>query len=89
MSFTGDTATGYRANLWLRSAIRVLMLLQETMLEGRRPAGEEVRQGGAGKQAAGAEMEAVQSNGLQVCWTADEVEPQWSAVVLLAAPCLP
>ena len=34
---------GYRANLWLRSAIRVLLLLGETVLDGRRPAGEEVR----------------------------------------------
>ena len=45
VSFTGDVATGYRANLWLRSAIRVLMLLEETLLEGTRPAGEEVRGG--------------------------------------------
>ena len=27
VSFTGDIAVGYRANLWLRSAIRVLLLL--------------------------------------------------------------
>jgi hypothetical protein len=34
---------GYRANLWLRSAIRVLRLLHETLLDGERPSGEEVR----------------------------------------------
>lgn len=43
MSFTGDLSTGYRANLWLRSAIRVLLLLAETLLDARQPAGEEVR----------------------------------------------
>ena len=43
MSFTGDTSVGYRANLWLRSAIRVLRLLHETLLDGERPSGEEVR----------------------------------------------
>lgn len=42
MSFTGDAAVGYAANLWLRSAIRVLQLLHEALLDGRRPAGEEV-----------------------------------------------
>ncbi|PSC76859.1 DNA methylase [Micractinium conductrix] len=42
VSFTGELATGYRANLWLRSAIRVLQLLAETVLEARQPAGEEV-----------------------------------------------
>lgn len=57
MSFSGDLAAGYRANLWLRSAIRVLMLLQETLLDGRRPAGDEVRRcvwGGVGGVEAGA-----------------------------------
>lgn len=43
VQFVGDLATGYRANLWLRSAIRVLSLLHETLLDPRRPAGEEVR----------------------------------------------
>lgn len=51
VSFTGDLSVGYRANMWLRSAIRVLQLLGETLLDGRRPAGEEVyaafREGGA------------------------------------------
>lgn len=48
VSFTGELATGYRANLWLRSAIRVLQLLAETVLEARQPAGEEVRGCSAG-----------------------------------------
>jgi hypothetical protein len=43
VSFTGDTSVGYRANLWLRSAIRVLRLLHETLLDAERPSGEEVR----------------------------------------------
>ncbi len=42
VSFTGDVSTAYRANMWLRSSIRVLMLLEETVLDGTRPAGEEV-----------------------------------------------
>ncbi|KAL4458935.1 hypothetical protein ABPG75_013800 [Micractinium tetrahymenae] len=42
VSFTGDLVVGYRANMWLRSAIRVLQLLGETLLDARRPAGEEV-----------------------------------------------
>lgn len=42
MSFTGDLAVAYRANLWLRSAIRVLQLLREGLLDGRRPAAEAV-----------------------------------------------
>lgn len=42
VSFTGDLSVGYRANMWLRAAIRVLQLLGETLLDPRRPAGEEV-----------------------------------------------
>ena len=43
VSFVGDAAVGYRANLWLRSAIRVLQLLAEAELDPRQPGGDEVR----------------------------------------------
>lgn len=42
MSFSGPASVGYRANLWLRAAIRVLQLQHETLLDARRPAGEAV-----------------------------------------------
>ncbi|GAB4823363.1 hypothetical protein N2152v2_010409 [Parachlorella kessleri] len=42
VSFVGDASTGYRANLWLRSAIRVLQLLGVAELDPRRPGGDEV-----------------------------------------------
>lgn len=42
VSFSGPAAVGYRANLWLRAAIRVLQLQHETLLDARRPAGEAV-----------------------------------------------
>lgn len=42
MSFSGPAAVGYRANLWLRAAIRVLQLQHETLLDARQPAGEAV-----------------------------------------------
>lgn len=38
--FTGDTAVLYRSNLWLRAAIRVLVLIGECELDPRRPAGD-------------------------------------------------
>lgn len=38
--FRGDNGVVYRSNLWLRAAIRVLMLLSETQLNPHRPAGE-------------------------------------------------
>jgi hypothetical protein len=42
VSFVGDAATGYRANLWLRSAIRVLQYQADAELDPRRPGGDEV-----------------------------------------------
>lgn len=42
VSFSGPAAVGYRANLWLRAAIRVLRLQHETLLDARQPAGEAV-----------------------------------------------
>ncbi|PRW59721.1 RNA methylase [Chlorella sorokiniana] len=42
VSFSGPAAVGYRANLWLRAAIRVLQLEHETLLNARQPAGEAV-----------------------------------------------
>ena len=42
VSFSGPASVGYRANLWLRAAIRVLQLQHETLLDARRPAGEAV-----------------------------------------------
>lgn len=42
MSFSGPAAVGYRANLWLRAAIRVLRLQHEMLLDARQPAGEAV-----------------------------------------------
>lgn len=42
VAFSGPAAVGYRANLWLRAAIRVLQLQHETLLDARRPAGEAV-----------------------------------------------
>lgn len=38
--FRGDYGVVYRSNLWLRAAIRVLMLLSETPINPHRPAGE-------------------------------------------------
>lgn len=43
VSFHSDSlAAGYAANLWLRSAIRVLVLLAEGALPINRPAGDTV-----------------------------------------------
>lgn len=43
VAFTGvDLTVGYRANLWLRSAIRVLTVLAEGDLNPRRPAGDTI-----------------------------------------------
>jgi hypothetical protein len=42
VAFTGDLAVGYRANLWLRCAVRVLVHLAEGELATWRPAGDEV-----------------------------------------------
>lgn len=53
VSFSGDAGVGYRANLWLRSAIRVLALQGETLLDARYPAGEEVRAPSGGLRWAG------------------------------------
>lgn len=56
VSFTGDAGVGFRANLWLRSAIRVLVLEGELLLDARRPAGEEVRSRGCGSGCASARL---------------------------------
>ncbi|KAK9850954.1 hypothetical protein WJX84_002687, partial [Apatococcus fuscideae] len=43
VSFRGeDISVGYSANLWLRSAIRVLMLLAEGPIDPSRPGGDEL-----------------------------------------------
>ncbi len=43
MSFTGpDLGVGFKCNLWLRSAIRVLALLSEAPLDTRRAAGDSI-----------------------------------------------
>eukprot|EP00899_Mesostigma_viride_P021310 jgi/Mesvir1/29180/Mv25947-RA.2 len=42
VEFTGDMAVGYRANLWLRSAVRVLLLLSEGPLDPSQEGGDSV-----------------------------------------------
>lgn len=42
VAFTGGLAVGYRANLWLRCAVRVLIHMAEGELVPWRPAGDEV-----------------------------------------------
>ncbi|GAQ80938.1 hypothetical protein KFL_000660330 [Klebsormidium nitens] len=42
VAFMGDLAVGYRANLWLRCAVRVLIHMAEGELVPWRPAGDEV-----------------------------------------------
>ena len=42
VAFSGDAGVGYRANLWLRAATRVLLLLAEAPLDPEEPPGEEL-----------------------------------------------